>query len=76
MDQLLADCGPGSDVSPGDEVVLIGRQGEAQITADEWVRLLEHDTISYEILCGVGPRVPRVYVGAEPGDEGRQGVLA
>ncbi|MBW3615965.1 MAG: alanine racemase [Actinobacteria bacterium] len=59
MDQLLVDCGPGATVQPGDEVVLLGRQGEEEITADDWAARL--GTISYEILCGIGPRVPRVY---------------
>ncbi len=61
MDQFLVDCGPGSAVTVGDEVVLLGRQGDAVITADDWAQRL--DTISYEILCGIGPRVPRVYLG-------------
>lgn len=61
MDQLMVDCGPGSDVRPGDEVVLLGRQAGQEITAEEWARLM--GTISYEILCGVGPRVRREYVG-------------
>ena len=56
MDQLLVDCGT-DDVRAGDEVVLIGRQGSAEITADEWAERL--GTIVYEILCGIGPRVPR-----------------
>jgi alanine racemase len=60
MDQLLVDCGPGSGVQAGDEVVLLGRQGDGEITADEWAGAL--DTINYEVLCGIGPRVPRVYV--------------
>ncbi len=59
MDQLLVDCGPRATVQPGDEVVLLGRQGDEEITADDWATRL--DTISYEILCGIGPRVPRVY---------------
>ena len=42
----------------GDEVVLIGRQGNEEITADEWAGLL--GTISYEVLCDIGPRVPRL----------------
>jgi alanine racemase len=63
MDQFLVDCGPSSGVTPGDEVVLIGRQGDHEITADHWAELLH--TISYEIVCGVGPRVPRVYVNGE-----------
>ncbi|MBV8979606.1 MAG: alanine racemase, partial [Acidimicrobiia bacterium] len=61
MDQIMVDCGPDADVAPGDEVVLIGPQGADQITAQDWADRL--DTIAYEVVCGVGPRVPRVYVG-------------
>ena len=61
MDQIMVDCGDDPSVQPGDEVVLLGRQGEEEITADEWAALL--GTISYEVLCGVGPRVPRVVTG-------------
>ena len=57
MDQLLVDCGPDSGVRPGDEVVLIGSQGAESVTAQEWADRL--GTISYEILCGIGPRVTR-----------------
>lgn len=57
MDQLMIDCGPDSDVELGDEVVLLGRQGDEAITAEEWAERLH--TISYEVLCGIGPRVPR-----------------
>ncbi len=62
MDQIVVDCGPAgfSDVEVGDEVVLIGRQGDDEVTADEWAGLL--GTISYEVLCGIGPRVPRVTI--------------
>ncbi|HUZ42969.1 MAG TPA: alanine racemase [Acidimicrobiales bacterium] len=59
MDQLMVDCGD-HPVQVGDEVVLIGRQGDEVITAEEWAERL--GTISYEILCGVGPRVRRRYV--------------
>jgi alanine racemase len=60
MDQIVIDCGPPGPTAPaiGDEVVLIGRQGDATVSATEWADLL--GTISYEILCGIGPRVPRV----------------
>ena len=58
MDQLMVDCGS-DQVAVGDEVVLLGRQGDEQITADEWAALL--DTIAYEIVCGISPRVPRRY---------------
>jgi alanine racemase len=67
MDQVVIDCGaPGhSPVAVGDEVVLIGRQGDEEITADEWAGLL--GTISYEVLCNIGPRVPRLNIGGDPG---------
>ena len=58
MDQLMVDCGD-DDVSVGDEVVLIGRQGSDEITADEWAARL--DTIAYEVVCGIGPRIQRRY---------------
>ncbi len=58
MDQLMVDVGD-AECSVGDEVVLIGRQGDEQITADEWAGRM--DTIAYTIVCGVGPRVPRRY---------------
>ncbi len=60
MDQLLVDCGPRSDVRAGDEVVLIGRQGHDEIPAWEWAAKL--GTIGYEVVCGIGPRVPRISI--------------
>jgi len=59
MDQILVDCGD-DGVMPGDEVVLLGRQGTEQITAWDWATLV--GTIAYEVLCGIGPRVTKVYV--------------
>ena len=47
------------EVRVGDEAVLIGRQGDESIRAEEWARAL--DTIGYEITCGIGSRVPRVH---------------
>ena len=47
-------------VERGDEVVLLGAQGDETITAAEWARRL--GTIPYEIVCGIGPRVPRRYL--------------
>lgn len=58
MDQLMVDCGD-EPVAVGDDVVLIGRQGDEEITAEEWAGRL--DTIAYEVVCGIGPRVPRRY---------------
>jgi alanine racemase len=58
MDQITVDCGD-DRVEPGDEVVLLGRQGEAEITAWDWAARL--DTIAYEVVCGISARVPRDY---------------
>jgi alanine racemase len=58
MDQIVVDCGPDATVAVGDEVVLLGHQGIERVTATEWAERL--GTISYEVLCGIGPRVPRV----------------
>lgn len=57
MDQLIVEVTDGPEVAVGDEVVLIGRQGDQEVTVDEWAEPL--GTISYEILCGFGPRLPR-----------------
>jgi alanine racemase len=60
MDQLMVDCGE-EQPTPGEPVILIGRQGQERITADE---LAGHmGAISYELLVGIGARVPREYVG-------------
>lgn len=59
MDQLMIDCEQDSAVTVGDEVVLIGKQGDARVSADDWAR--ELGTIGYEIVCGIGPRVFRRY---------------
>ena len=47
------------DVIPGTEAVLIGKQGASSISANDLAAQIE--TISYEILAGIGPRVQRVY---------------
>jgi alanine racemase len=59
MDQLMVDCGSGSQVGPGDEVVLLGTQGDETITPWDWAQLT--GTIPNEIICGIGPRVGRQY---------------
>ncbi|MGD9792733.1 MAG: alanine racemase [Acidimicrobiia bacterium] len=56
MDQLMVDCGDDAVVR-GDEVVLIGRQGDEVITVEQWADRL--DTITYEVTCGFGARLPR-----------------
>jgi alanine racemase len=58
MDQLMLDVGD-LPVEVGDEAVLIGRQGDEEITAADWAHAM--DTIAYTVVCGIGPRVPRVY---------------
>ena len=60
MDQIVADCDD-AEVAVGDEVVLIGAQGGESISADEWAELTE--TINYEVVCGIGPRMPRRHHG-------------
>lgn len=60
MDMIMLDLSDHPLVQVGDEVVLIGSQGGEVITADDvagWVK-----TISYEIMCRVSPRVPRIYM--------------
>jgi alanine racemase len=64
MDQIVVDCGPDAPVSVGDEVVLIGRQGDASLTAWDWAEVL--DTIGHEVLTGIGARVPRVVCDTGP----------
>ncbi|MGN6556694.1 MAG: alanine racemase [Solirubrobacterales bacterium] len=57
MDNITIDLGPETEVRPGDEAVLIGRQGEQQILAEEVAQRL--DTINYEVTCAISSRVPR-----------------
>jgi len=59
MDQIMVDLGPETTVRVGDEVVLIGRSGDLEITADEWAQKL--GTITYEITCQIASRVTRIY---------------
>jgi len=66
MDLCMVDVTDVPGVDLGDEVVLIGRQGAGEIGAAEMAGWLE--TMSYEVLCGVGARVPRLAVrGADAG---------
>jgi alanine racemase len=58
MDNLTIDLGSETEVEPGAEAVLIGRQGEEEIRAEEIAARL--DTINYEVTCGITARVPRV----------------
>jgi alanine racemase len=59
MDQFVVDVTDIPGVQQGDEVVLVGRQGEERITAEEvadWA-----GTINYEVTTSLLPRVVRVY---------------
>lgn len=59
MDQTMIDVGHIEGVSLGDEVVLIGKQGDNEIRCEELARLA--GTIPYEIVCSITDRVPRRY---------------
>ena len=56
MDQIMVDCGD-DEVQAGDSAVLIGTQGTHTITAADWAVAL--DTIAYEIVCAISPRIER-----------------
>ena len=58
MDMLMADV-TGLEVSPGDEVVIIGRQGDDRISAREMAAAI--GTIPWEVVCRVGTRIERIY---------------
>jgi len=60
MDQFVVDVSRIDSVNPGDEIVLFGQQGQAELPADEvaaWA-----GTINYEVITSILPRVPRVYL--------------
>jgi len=61
MDFTIVDVTDIPKVSVGDKVVLIGRQGKERITAEEIAEKI--NSISYEVLCSIGKRVPRIYKG-------------
>ena len=60
MDMLAASVGHIPGVEVGDEVILLGSQGDERISAEEMASLA--DTLPYEIFCGLSRRVPRVYL--------------
>ncbi|MBE6020908.1 MAG: alanine racemase [Clostridiales bacterium] len=60
MDQLMVDISHIPEAKVGDEVVLIGRSKAEEVTVDELADI--GNTISYELLCMIGRRVPRVYI--------------
>lgn len=59
MDFTTIDLSQAADARPGDEVVCLGRQGDREISIDEWAAL--KGTHAYEILCSIGSRVKREY---------------
>ncbi len=59
MDQIVIDVGD-EDVDVGEEVVVLGSQSGEEFGADEWANAL--NTITYEVVCSIGPRVPRRYL--------------
>lgn len=62
MDQTMLDLGPEeSGVRVGDEVVLMGSSGDERIGVEELATLM--GTITYEVTCLIGARVPRVHMG-------------
>jgi len=60
MDLTTIDITRVPDLKPGDAVTLIGEEGEAELNAQQIARWA--GTISYCVLCGISPRVPRIYV--------------
>ena len=60
MDQLMIDVSGIPDVAEGDVVTLFGTDGEERITADELADI--YGSIGYEIVCGISPRVPRIFI--------------
>ena len=59
MDQMVVEVGE-HPVSVGDQVVLVGSQGKEFISFDDWASL--SDTINYEVVSRIGPRLPRRYI--------------
>lgn len=60
MDQCTVDLTAVPEAREGDPVAIIGRQGDAEVWADDLATWA--GTISYEMLCGISPRVPRYYL--------------
>ena len=59
MDSLAVVCDD-DPITPGTEAVLLGSQLDESITANEWGRVL--GTIGYEVVCGISPRISRIYL--------------
>ena len=61
MDQTMVDLGPESEITVGEQVTLLGRDGSEVIGADDLGVLAQ--TISYEVLTGLTERLSRMYIG-------------
>jgi alanine racemase len=61
MDQIMIQLDQVPDARAGDEVVLVGEQGQARISVDDLAR--RWGTFNYEVVCGLSARIPRVYRG-------------
>ncbi len=60
MDMTMIDLSAFPDARVGEEIVIFGRQGAGEITADDVARWDE--TLSYEVLCRISKRVARIYL--------------
>jgi alanine racemase len=60
MDMTMVDLGDASDIAIGEEVVIIGRSGQERISVGEVAEKI--GAIEHAVLCGIGPRVARVYL--------------
>lgn len=60
MDQFMVDVTGIDDVKSGDDVIMIGKSGDEEITVEEMADIAK-DTFNYEIVCDLGKRIPRVF---------------
>lgn len=60
MDQCMLQLDDVPEAKVGDEIVLVGRQGQEFISIDEVAK--RWDTINYEVVCGLAERLPRIYI--------------
>ena len=63
MDQFVVDLGPDSTAEAGEWVTVFGSGSEGEYTADDWGRASQ--SINYEVVTRLGPRVPRIYTPIE-----------
>jgi alanine racemase len=59
MDQIMIQLDEVPSAEAGDEVVIIGRQDDERISAEDIAQ--RWGTINYEVVCGINTRVPRFY---------------